>query len=160
MGMGPQWSPDGRRIAFVTHQRYAAGDNGVVQTSGSIAIADVDGSHYRVRFTGADPWGPSWSPNGQKLVFLNAPQGPSGIFAEVWTMNPDGTQQKRLYRSGCCGTFAAAPIWSPDGSMIAFASDAAGGTFVMKDDGTSLRQLDATLRGPGWSDLSWQPLPK
>jgi hypothetical protein len=48
-------------------------------------------------------------------VFFNTPGEPGGYVAEVWTMNADGSDQQRLYRSGCCIGAWAAPIWSPDG---------------------------------------------
>jgi Tol biopolymer transport system component len=75
-------------------------------------------------------------------------------------MNVNGSGKERLYRSGCCVDDNAAPIWSPDGRMIAFSvavgDDSADGTFVINADGTGLRRLSSITADA----LSWQPLTK
>jgi TolB protein len=143
-GADPQWSPDGRRIAFDGHA--------------GIDVANPDGSDVQLLFAGAGGTGPgvpSWSPDGSKLVFFRTPGRPGHFRAEVWTMNADGTGRKRLYRSGCCVMDWAPPVWSPDGRMIAFSADSAGGTFVINADGSGLRRLSPTTS----SSLSWQQRP-
>ena len=102
------------------------------------------------------PRAPSWSPDGQRLVFFKTAGQPGRYRAEIWTMNPDGSGKERLYRSGCCVDLWAPPIWSPDGRVIAFSANSAGGTLVINADGTGLRRLS---RATAYS-LSWQPLPK
>lgn len=137
-GADPQWSPNGRRIAFDT--RGANLD--------SIAVAYPDGSHVHILLSGPQGRGPrlpSWSPNGSQLAFLSA----SG----VWTMRPDSSRQKRLYRSR--RGVAAMPVWSPDGTTIAFSAHSAG-TFLINSNATGLRRLSRVA----FSDLSWQPLLK
>ena len=71
-------------------------------------------------------------------------------------MNGNGSAKQRLYRSGCCVGDWAGPIWSPDGRMIAFSADSAGGTFVINADGSGLRRLSPTTS----SGLSWQRRPR
>jgi Tol biopolymer transport system component len=139
----PEWSPDGRQLAF---------DYG----PDSIAVANADGSHLHVLVAGArgsGPGNPSWSPDGRTLAFLTTPGRPGHYRAEVWTVNADGTDEKRLYRSGCCVMIYADPIWSPNGRMIAFAANSAGGTFVINADGTGLRRISSAVPDV----LSWQP---
>jgi TolB protein len=144
-GSYPQWSPDGDRIVFDP-------------TPDSIAVANADGTHLRVLFSGArgtGPGAPSWSPDGRKLVFFKTPRRPKGYVAEVWTMNADGSNKKRLYRSGCCVSEWAPPVWSPDGRQIAFSADSAGGTFVINADGTGLtRRSSSTSSALAWQRLS------
>lgn len=152
VGDDAQWSPSGRRIAFWDY--------------GGIEIANADGSGVHLLFaqTESDNLGaPSWSPDGKKLVFfdLAGDQQGSAFSGEVWTINTDGSAEKRLYTSGCCLGESADPIWSPDGQMVAFSAStdkAGGGTFVINADGSGLRQLSPNV--PGYdTNLSWQRRP-
>jgi hypothetical protein len=75
-------------------------------------------------------------------------------------MNADGTDQQRIYHSGCCVGEWSAPIWSPDGTMIAFAADSAGGVYAINADGSGLKQLIPSPYFSGSpSAMSWQPRP-
>jgi Tol biopolymer transport system component len=141
----PQWSPDGRQIAF-------DGNN-------DIFIANADGSEQRRLVDGErgnGPGVPSWSPDGSKLAYFNTPSSTGAYTAEVWTMNSDGSQRQRVYHSACCVMSWAPPIWSPDGKKIAFAATSAGGTFVVDSDGTHLRRLSAASA----NSITWQTRPE
>ena len=76
---------------------------------------------------------------------------------EIFTARPDGSDAQQLTSDPRRFTFV--PDWSPDGEMIAFESDRAGGAgrvqiYVMNADGSGLTQL-TTGPGfhitPGWS---------
>jgi len=143
-GGHPAWSPDGRRIAFDS-------DSGV-------EVANPDGSNLRLLFAGAPAAGPgvpSWSPDGRKLVVFTTPSEPAGFTAEVWTMRADGSGKKRLYQSGCCVREWGTPVWSPDGRLIVFSANSAGGTFVIRANGTGLRRITRSVSDA----LSWQRRP-
>lgn len=75
---------------------------------------------------------------------------------EIYIMNTDGTNQKRLtHNFGLVNS----PNWSPDGKLILFNSDRAGNfdLYVMRDDGSDIRQI--TLDPSDDYNGVWQPRP-
>lgn len=92
----------------------------------------------------ANDFDPSWSPDGTLIAFRSERNGEP----EIWLMDIDGTDQRRL-------TAGFSPAWSPDGSLIAFAGPAGsnGGLTLIRPDGTGLRQLPDAAGGeyPSWS---------
>lgn len=80
---------------------------------------------------------PYWSPDGTMIVFQSNRMDDD---SEIYTMNADGTNVKRL-------TFSKgpdeSPIWSPDGKYILFASYRNGDSeiYLMDIDGKGQRNL-------------------
>lgn len=90
---------------------------------------------------------PRWSPDGKRIVFVRSQYGPDAI-SEIYTMNADGTDTRRLTRSD---VWEEEPAWSPDGQQVAFES---GGIYVMNADGSNRRALvdtDDDYYEPAWS---------
>jgi dipeptidyl aminopeptidase/acylaminoacyl peptidase len=83
----PAWSPDGKRIAFVSFvpNRDRPWD---------IHVMDGDGSNVKqlTRDT-ADNIMPAWSPDGKKIAFASNREG---RWNAIFVMNPDGSEQKNL----------------------------------------------------------------
>jgi tricorn protease-like protein len=107
----PVWSPDGEKIAF---------DTGL---QGDIYVMDADGTNQtRLVDHPAPREYPAWSPDGGKIVFLGGP----GYQDDIYVVNADGTNEIRLtnFINGETGdrTQFGRPVWSPDGSKIAFSS--------------------------------------
>ena len=85
-----------------------------------------------------------------KIAFISARDGNS----EIYVMNADGTEQKRLTNNdGDDGPFS----WSPDGSKICYVSEQVGfvGVYIMDADGTHQKLLtqirDNEETKPVWS---------
>ena len=78
------------------------------------------------------------------IAFVTDRDGPDAIGnlgnQEIYTMNPDGTDQRRLTNEKAED---GSPTFSPDGKQIAFMSRRAGGfeIFIMNADGSDQRQL-------------------
>jgi Tol biopolymer transport system component len=155
----PAWSPNGREIAFDETQKGR-----LIPWDDGIGIVNANGSHLRLLTPGRwkrgkSPKYPAWSPDGRKLLFLRirGEIADEPFRVEIWTMNPDGSDKQRLYRSGWAHGTQTPPVWSPDGQKIAFSFDSyhPKGTFVINADGTGLKQISPTVS----PELSWQPLP-
>lgn len=98
-----------------------------------------------------DYW-PFPSPDGSSIAFIRTFFYDKGFSDELWVVNPDGSNQRRLIG----GFEAVFPCWSPDGSKIAFiAKGHEGGLYIINADGSGLRKLDTqSIKSdffPSWS---------
>ena len=141
----PDWSPDGRTLAFSTRR-------------GSIvAIYGYDleaRREYQITDTDRSPSAPDWAPGADELAIIYNPSHP-GINYELFLMNPGGSNFKRLTTSAGY-QFYANPDWSPDGARIAFAADLdeTYNIYLMDPGGENILQLTRNAgdnNKPAWS---------
>ncbi|MFN8399401.1 MAG: DUF5050 domain-containing protein [Anaerolineales bacterium] len=132
----PSVSPDGQTVFFSSSK------------SGNFEIYSigVDGNNLQKLTNGIGSlYAPELSPNGEWIIFTNNGNG-------LWLMKPDGSNAHALTNKDDID-----PSWSPDGSMISFASSRAGARqlFVMNSDGTNIRQV-TDLNNMGGRN-TWSP---
>jgi Tol biopolymer transport system component len=112
----PQFSPDGRRVAFTSAR------------SGELEIwlADPDGSNaVQLTSMGAIPGFARWSPDGNSIVFHSDPEGQ----AEAYLVSAAGGNPRNLTSHPSLDAF---PNFSPDGRWIYFQSNRAEGNSIWK----------------------------
>ncbi len=148
----PSWSPDGRRIAF-TSWRNEPGDG---ERANHFYVMNADGTDQR-RLLAESPGtsaGVAWSPDGQ-LLALTRKIGEQG--ADVFLHDAEGELVRRLTDDAA---YNGSPVFSPDGSHLAFYSDdgEASRLVIMSADGAGRRVVVAEGQNwyPRWSpDGSW-----
>jgi TolB protein len=108
--ISPAWSPNGKRLAYVSFQNkkpivYVQD----IEVPKQLIVANFKGSNSA----------PAWSPDGKRLAVALTRDGTS----QLYLINPDGSGLQRLTRSGAIDT---EPCFSPDGQWIYFTSDRGG----------------------------------
>ena len=158
----PSWSPDGKRIAFMSDR-----DGDVHPIDGfpttEIYVMDADGDNpQNLTNNPHDDREPSWSPGGKRIVFASdRDRTRNDHNYEIYVMDADGGNQQRLTNNLFKDTD---PSWSPDGKRIVFRSSRDGhfiGDFgltteiyVMDADGGNEQRLTENRRfdeNPSWS---------
>jgi tol-pal system beta propeller repeat protein TolB len=132
----PSLSPDGQTVYFSSRE------------SGTFEIysIDVNGNGLKRLSNGIGTlYAPELSPDGTRIIFTNHGNG-------IWVMNADGSDPHPI-------TFRddIDPTWSPDGSMIAFASSRSGSRqlYVASVNGKKVQQVTDLNNMGGRS--SWSP---
>ncbi len=102
--VNPSWSPDGRRIAFVSY-RTAAHEIWVSDVSGKVLTQLTDTRLHKAS--------PSWSPDGGQIAFVQS----TGPTKQIWTV---GVEDRALRQVTSDDGFKSSPAWNPTRPEIAY----------------------------------------
>jgi Tol biopolymer transport system component len=129
---GPQFSPDGQKIAFHSQRSGPSG----------IWVSAVDGSNALqvTGFDGVEGRGPRWSPDGKRLAFTARVGGDP----EIYIVDAAGGNAQRLTVSS---GEDSNPSWSADGQWIYFGSIRSGRTEIWKVSPSGGAAVQVTQNG-------------
>jgi Tol biopolymer transport system component len=142
----PAFSPDGRRIAYMS---TADGDFDIY------VVFPAEGRRIKLTDTDAREGTPTWSPDGSRIAFQSFRDRRS----QIYVMNADGSDQRNVSNSEWHDEH---PFWSADGERLLFASNRSATTeapdnfdiFEMRIDGSGVRRITDTPQVetyPSWS---------
>ena len=116
--LSPTWSPDGKDLILISNRGRIWGSGGFWRMPAR-AGAELRPLHYEETTWKARP---DWSRDGKRVVYSSYL---GGQWHQLWMMTADGGDPFQLtYAEGD----ATAPRWSPDGTRIAYISNAEGNT--------------------------------
>jgi TolB protein len=135
-GSNPSWSPDHSKIVF---------------ENGRIAIVNADGTGFRLLTAIDGDHTPSFTPDGQRIVFVHE----AAKQADILTMNLDGSNRQVLLRTPT--TSESAPRFSPDGKKLAYMRTRKNATeLVVWDLATNVHAVVASPANQFGAE-SWSP---
>ncbi len=131
----PEWSPDGRQIAYIIAEFRAD-----APTSNRLVLAAPDGGDERIIYqTPLALDDVAWSPNGEWLALE--------VSRQIYKLRPDGSDLTRL--SGL-QMGASSPRWSPTGERLSVVAPSSFPGFkqilALDADGRNIQQV-ANIRG-------------
>jgi TolB protein len=109
--LSPAWSPDGKKIAYVS---FESGNSSIYVQDITTGSRQLIAAHPR-GINGA----PAWSPDGSKLAVALSYVGN----LELFSLDVASRHETRLTNNLAIDT---EPVWAPDGQSIYFTSDRSG----------------------------------
>jgi len=133
---GAWWSPDGKRIVYRAHHPKDAAEiaaykdllaQGLIRPSKvELYVMNADGSGNRqVTALGGANFGPSWTPDGKKIIFASNFREPRSGNFELYLVDAAASMAgaDKLEQITFSPVFDGFPMFSPDGKKLIWASN-------------------------------------
>jgi TolB protein len=128
---GPWWSPDGTKIVYRAHHPQDGAElqeyrdllkrNMIRPSKVELWVMNADGSDQRqITSLGGANFGPSWTPDGRRIVFSSNHQNPRSRNFDLFVIDLDGQNLEQLTFHP---EFDGFPMFSPDGTKLLWASN-------------------------------------
>ena len=134
------WSPDGSRIIYGSR---SAGEYDLYQKLAS----GVTGEDVLLKSTD-DKWPTDWSRDGRFLLYQSAGQAPAGAKEDLWVLPLEGDKKPFLFEG--TGPTSDNGHFSPDGHLVAYASDESGRNEVYVRTFSPVSAADSGNMGGKW----------
>jgi len=160
---GYDFSPDGKQLLISANLKSIPG----------LLIAATDGSEIHQLNVGMAATNAAWRPpNGSEILFMDDDQGdPSGGSGGIYLVSSQGGEVRTIVSDArSAGIYRGHPLWSPDGSLIAYgewcALDCSTGkaltvdgatvqTYIVRADGSGERILPSPAGAQYQAPESW-----
>ena len=120
-GYNPAWSPDGTELVVATvgivNSKIRTGNGQLVR------VSLADGTRREVTRTDSDAVQPQWSPHNLRIAYWA--KGERSGSLTIWTVPAAGGNPVRVTTNNAENW---SPVWSPDGRLLYFLSNAGGTT--------------------------------
>jgi len=133
---GPWWSPDGKKIVYRAHHPKDSVEvrqykdllaQGLIRPSKvELFVMNADGSDNRqVTALGGANFGPSWTPDGKKIIFASNFREPRSENFELYLIDVSASMAgaDKLQQITFSPTFDGFPMFSPDGRKLIWAAN-------------------------------------
>ncbi|MGH2569731.1 MAG: peptidase S9, partial [bacterium] len=145
----PQWSPDGKQIAFVTDAGEGTDLENLLFADPKIAVLEVEsGQITLLPGQSGKNISPQWGSDGDHLAFVSDRDGISDLYVQ-------NLHNHRLYRltkliTGVTGIVESSPpfSWSRDGSRIVFTTFMGDGWELYQIEDPLAKMVDVDLPEP------------
>jgi dipeptidyl aminopeptidase/acylaminoacyl peptidase len=113
----PAFSPDGRRIAFVSDRdrngELCYGDRCSAANELYVASADGSSPERLTRTEDLNEVRPSWLPDGSRIAYQRGEVFQNAEAMSILEANADGTCEREILRGSGPGAWYASPAWRP-----------------------------------------------
>ncbi|NQW03774.1 MAG: S9 family peptidase [Acidobacteria bacterium] len=146
----PQWSPDGKTIAYVTRPTTKIDDS----AWSDVWVTDLDGNARKFFENPGPDSAPRWSPDGSTLAVVSKPQsGNTQWYSKLHLFPAAGGAPKVLLND--FDLDFGQPIWAPDGRIVYWSTGQGTKVNLFGVDVTT-RELTTTRAPMAGVNGSWQ----